>query len=104
MAVASPAAVVNKASEMPGATARRLAAPALPRPEKASIMPHTVPKRPMNGATDPVVASHDMPFSTRRTSSAEATCLLAVTACRLFSFGGCGLVRLPTALYLQLPH
>src|SRR5579859_2662645 len=95
MAVASPAAVVSSASEIPGATARRLAAPAAPNPENASMMPHTVPKRPMNGATEPVVASHDMPFSTRRTSSAEATCMYAVTACKLFNFGGCGLVGCP---------
>ena len=80
MATKSPAAVVMSASEMPGATARRLAAPALPRPEKASMMPQTVPNRPMNGETEPVVASQDMPFSARRTSSAEATCMLAVTA------------------------
>ena len=31
---------------MPGATARRVAAPAVPRPWKASMMPMTVPKRP----------------------------------------------------------
>ena len=65
---------------MPGATARRLAALALPRPEKASMMPQTVPKRPMNGETEPVVASQDIPLSARRTSSAEATAMLAVTA------------------------
>ena len=68
------------ASAMPGATARKLAAPALPRPEKASITPHTVPKRPMNGVTEPVVASQAMPFSVRRTSSAAASCMLTVTA------------------------
>ena len=47
MAVTRPAAVVKSASEMPGATARRLAEPAVPSPEKASMMPQTVPKRPM---------------------------------------------------------
>jgi len=31
-------------------------------------------------------------FSTRRTSSALATCMFAVTAPKLFNFGGCGLV------------
>src|SRR5437879_1604038 len=35
MAAKRPAAVVTSASAMPGATARRLAAPALPRPENA---------------------------------------------------------------------
>ncbi len=62
-----------------------------PRPENASMMPQTVPKSPMNGETEPVVASQDIPFSARRTSSADATCIFAVTACKLLSFGGCGL-------------
>src|ERR1039458_10671903 len=44
MAAARPAAVVMRASEMPGATARRVAPPAVPRPWKASMMPQTVPK------------------------------------------------------------
>ena len=46
MATTRPAAVVMRASEMPGATARSVAAPAVPRPWKASMMPMTVPKRP----------------------------------------------------------
>ena len=54
------------------------------------MMPHTVPKRPMKGVTEPVVASQVMPFSTRRTSSADASCMLTVTALRLFSLGGSG--------------
>src|SRR5690349_23390437 len=87
MAANRPAAVVISASAMPGATARRLAAPAEPRPEKASMMPQTVPKRPIKGLTEPVVASHCMPFSTRRTSSEEACCMVAVTAERLFNLG-----------------
>ena len=49
-ATTRPAAVVMRASEMPGATARRVAAPAVPRPWKASMMPMTVPKRPTKGA------------------------------------------------------
>src|ERR1700730_5784812 len=95
MAVAKPAAVVSKASEMPGATARRLAEPALPRPEKASMIHQTVPNNAINGDIEPVVVTQDMPFSARRTSSDEATCIFAVTACRLFSFGGCGLPGAP---------
>src|ERR1700736_3630435 len=91
IAVKRPAAVVNKASEMPGATACRLAEPAFPRPENASMMPHTVPKRPMNGETEAVVASQDMPFSVRRTSSAEASCMATVTACKLLILAGAGL-------------
>src|SRR3984957_4314081 len=85
MAVTKPAAGGNKASEMPGATARKLAEPAAPRPEKASMMPQTVPKRPIKGETEPVVASQDMPFSARRTSSAAANVIFTVTAERLLS-------------------
>src|SRR6185437_153999 len=59
-ATTRPAAVVMRASEMPGATARRVAAPAVPRPWKASMMPMTVPKRPMKGAHCAVVASQVM--------------------------------------------
>src|SRR5208283_1364605 len=55
IAANSPAAVVTRASAMPGATARRLAEPEVPRPEKASIMPQTVPNRPMKGVTLAVV-------------------------------------------------
>src|SRR2546428_223211 len=65
MAVNSPAAVVISASAMPGATTRKLAAPAVPSPEKASITPHTVPKSPMKGVTDPVVASQGHPARLR---------------------------------------
>ena len=48
---------------MPGATARRVAAPAVPRPWKASMMPMTVPKRPMKGAIAAMVASQVMRLS-----------------------------------------
>ncbi len=87
----SPAAVVINASAMPGATTRRLAAPAEPSPENASITPHTVPNNPMNGVTDPVVASHGMNFSSFRTSSDVASCIATVTAFRLVNFP-CGLL------------
>ena len=72
IAAKSPAAVVIRASETPGATARKVAAPAVPRPWKASMMPQTVPKRPMNGVTAPVVASQGSRFSRRVSSSDEA--------------------------------
>src|SRR5262245_36438109 len=39
------------ASEMPGATTARFADPIRPMSPKASMMPQTVPKRPMKGAT-----------------------------------------------------
>ena len=51
-------AVVIEASEIPGATARRLAAPAVVNCWNASIMPQTVPNNPMNGETPAVVASN----------------------------------------------
>ena len=44
----------------------------------------------MNGATEPVVASHGIHFSTLRTSSAEATCMATATAFWLLSFPRCG--------------
>ena len=70
---------------MPGATARRLAEPDVPRPEKASMMPHTVPKRPMNGCyAGGGCSSHVMPFSTRRISSEADSCMLTITAWRTF--------------------
>src|SRR5258708_33011755 len=80
IAAKRPAAVVTRASAMPGATARRLAEPEVPRPEKASMMPQTVPKRPMKGATPAGGGSQDMAFLGGRTSLGAARCLLAVTA------------------------
>ena len=61
---------------MPGATARNVAEPAVPRPWKASMMPQTVPKRPMNGVIAPVVASQVRRLS-RRVSSSEAAIWVA---------------------------
>ena len=72
MAANKPAAVVISASEMPGATARKVAPPAVPRPWKASMMPHTVPNSPMKGVTAPVVASHGRRLSRRVNSSEDA--------------------------------
>ena len=69
----------TSSSEIPGATARRLAAPASPKPAKESITPHTVPNNPMNGETDAMVASDDIPFSSRRTSSPAAICISTPT-------------------------
>ena len=60
------------ASEMPGATARRVAAPAVPRPWKASMMPMTVPKRPTNVAPLAMVASQVMRVSMAVRASEEA--------------------------------
>ncbi len=57
---------------MPGATARRVAAPAVPRPWKASTMPMTVPKRPTKVADCAMVASQVMRLSMRVRASLEA--------------------------------
>src|SRR5438552_2492472 len=73
MAAARPAAVVMSASEIPGATARNVAAPAVPRPWNASIMPQTVPNRPINGVTAPVIASQGRLRSNRVISSNRPT-------------------------------
>src|SRR5580693_6767620 len=75
IAAANPAAVVIKASEIPGATARSVAAPAVPNPWNASIMPQTVPNNPMKGVTEPVMASHGTLRSRRVISSEQAICM-----------------------------
>ncbi len=72
MAAKSPKAVATKASAMPGATVTRLADFLTPIPIKESIMPHTVPKRPIKGVTLPVVAKKLIIFSNRATSLLEA--------------------------------
>ena len=51
-----PAAVLTRASEMPGATAAIEVEPVMPIARKDCMMPHTVPKRPMNGHAEAVVA------------------------------------------------
>src|SRR3954468_5703946 len=79
IAAASPAALVMSASEIPGATARSVAAPAVPNPWKASIMPHTVPNNPTNGATFAIVASHCSRRSNRVCSSEPAICIARCT-------------------------
>ena len=56
MAAARPAAVAISASEIPGATMAKVADPLAPIPLKVSMMPQTVPKRPIKGLALPVVA------------------------------------------------
>ena len=56
MAAASPTAVAISASAMPGATAWMLDDVVVESPMNAVMMPHTVPKSPMNGAVLDVVA------------------------------------------------
>ena len=75
MAANRPTAVAISASAMPGATTARLAEPARPMLWKASMMPITVPKRPMKGAELPVVARKESPRS-RRSASRDAVQLI----------------------------
>jgi len=56
MAANSPIAVANSASEMPGATTASDELSCAPIWKKLFMMPQTVPNRPTNGATAPVVA------------------------------------------------
>ena len=71
------------ASEMPGATLRRDAVPAVPRPRNASMIPQTVPNSPMKGVTAPVVASQVSQRSKRVSSDDVAICSARSTDSRL---------------------
>src|SRR2546427_295084 len=77
MAAARPTAVATSASAIPGATAWMLELVVTERPRNAVMIPHTVPKRPMNGAVLAVVARKVRPRSRRVTS-----CLRARTMAR----------------------
>src|SRR3981081_3613591 len=71
-----------------GGRAGEGAAPAVPRPWKASMMPMTVPKSPMNGAMAAMVASQVM-----RLSIAVRASLAAVWAARSSAVGLRGMPR-----------
>ena len=59
MAANKPIAVATKASDIPGATALMVACVASDNPWKEVIMPHTVPRRPIYGLTEPTLAKKD---------------------------------------------
>ena len=69
IAAASPIAVANSASAIPGATTARLVLLAAAMPAKLRMIPHTVPNRPMNGAAEPSVARNGRRASRRRNSA-----------------------------------
>src|SRR6516225_12166445 len=69
IAAASPIAVANSASAIPGATTARLVLFAAAIPSKLRMMPQTVPKRPINGAAEPSVARNGSRASSRRISA-----------------------------------
>ena len=59
MAAASPAAVATSASEIPGATTASDAEPRWPISWNETMMPHTVPKSPINGEVDETIERKD---------------------------------------------
>src|SRR6187402_29702 len=61
IAATSPMAVASSASAMPGATTARLVVCDFEMPMKLFMIPQTVPKRPTNGAVEPMVASTPVP-------------------------------------------
>src|SRR6266508_1574724 len=69
IAAARPAAVLTRASEMPGATAAIDVDPVWPMARKDCMMPQTVPKRPMKGHAEAVVARKVMCRVRRETST-----------------------------------
>jgi len=72
MAATSPIAVVISASDMPGATTVMFADPDRPMSWNEVMIPHTVPKRPMNGVTLAVVARKLSRRSSRVASTVAA--------------------------------
>ena len=89
MATSRPATVVMSAAATPGAIAPRSARfpawAAIATPPKASITPHTVPRRPRNGAPLTAAASSTRPDSSFRASRETApsserfTCSMVLT-------------------------
>ena len=97
-----PIAVAMRASLMPGATTARFVDPVAPIRLKATMMPTTVPNRPIYGDTLAAVARNVTRFSSLVTSTVAARISARSTASRLFKVGraaavpgldgaGCGL-------------
>ena len=63
IAANKPSAVANKASAIPGATIAKLVFLEIAIDWNEFIIPQTVPKRPMNGAVEPMVARYVKFFS-----------------------------------------
>jgi hypothetical protein len=87
-----PSAVATRASAMPPETAAIPPDPVAAIPRKALMIPTTVPKRPMNGAVEPIVASHPSP----RRSSIIASILRCSSALLTISSWGPGRFRAPS--------
>ena len=73
MAARSPNAVANKASAIPGATTAREVFFDAAIAENEFIIPHTVPNKPIKGATDPMEARNVIPLSNLPISRVIAT-------------------------------
>ena len=74
IAANNPNAVAIKASAIPGATARSVAVFAFAKPANEVMTPHTVPKSPINGATEAVVARNVIRCSSRVSCDAAGRC------------------------------
>src|SRR5580704_5780055 len=84
IAATRPSAVANSDSAMPGATTARLVFFAAAIDLKLSMIPHTVPNRPTNGAVAPTVARKFMKRSTRSISRPTVTFMTrSMRCCRL---------------------
>ena len=70
----SPMAVMMSASPTGPATLSMLACPATPIFTRAPRMPHTVPNRPTNGATEPTVARSPSPLWSLLFTCSTARC------------------------------
>lgn len=90
MAANSPMAVAMSASAMPGATTDRSVDPCAPMFENAVMMPHTVPKSPMNGVMLAVVARKVICRSSLATSAEDARNSARSMALRLRIVGRAG--------------
>ncbi len=89
---------MTSASEIPGATAARLADPETPMAWNAFMIPHTVPNRPMNGVTLPVVARSPRFRSSRSASAAAASSTRRRTLSSTRSRASSGMEGLPRNL------
>src|ERR1039457_2684254 len=84
-AATRPAAVLMRASAIPGATTTIDVEPFWAICENAIMMPITVPKRPMNGVAEAVVARNDSPRVRRVVSTPAARSRARSMDARLFT-------------------
>ena len=73
MAARRPNAVANKASAIPGATTAKEVFLEAAIAENEFIIPHTVPNKPIKGATDPIEARNVIPLYSQTITRVIAT-------------------------------